>query len=191
MAEHHVPTSGTPRRPLHWEIDLAEARSSEREIHQLFAAEPSITAVDDRSLTLAPMDFMVDVHGLTFGVEVKSKRQPYKAAARATPHIPERHQMILDEAHLRGAFFDGGIFVITIHDVPGGLWHLYSCWTVLLGEKHRWEREAHRQVDFRKAKVTIDLRNADLSAPTISARQIVDLAHRAHDGVGRTEAWHA
>jgi hypothetical protein len=191
MGDFIVPIGGSTRQPRHWNTDLVNARASELEVRRLLTTEPAIESVCDRSATLESVDFAVASPGLRFGVEVKSKRQSYKAAAIVAPSIPEPHQMILDEAHLRGAFHVGGIFVVVIHDLPGGLWHLYSCWTLLLCEKHRWEREAHRQVDFRKAKVTVDLRAADLSRPMITGRQIVDLARRADEARSQTEAWHA
>lgn len=190
MTDEQSPrVAGRVRRPHHWDRDLQEGRSSECLVAAALAAEPSVTAVTDHSMTLDAVDFTVAVPELTFGVEVKSKRRRYSAAATAAPQVPEPRQLIIDEAHLRRAFSEAGVFVVVVHDLPNERWHLFSCWTLLLCEKHRWQRPLRRTTDCVKGKVTIDMGDADRTIPLVSGHEIVALARRTAGATDRIEAW--
>ncbi len=163
------------RQASDWEVDLAAARAVERQVFQALAAEYRIRDLQDRTASLAQLDFSFTFRGRSITLDVKEKRQHYSSGVgQLWGQVLEKNLFVVDETVFRRVVWQGGGGYLAIRDMPGGKWCYFGPWELTLGDHVRYARWGKRyDRSFLKGKLLVNLEGAAAQTTELDVTELL------------------
>jgi hypothetical protein len=135
--------------------------SFESSFREYLDSQPLYVGFEDNSASYNDLDFLIEIHGAAFALELKEKKQKYNLLSWEGVHIPEEHFMLIDELSVRKIVLQGAGAGLLVRDaVHNKLFFFSMIDLVLIPHKKRFNRLMKLgQNETLKGKWSLDLRN--------------------------------